>query len=88
MCQVSVYFGRAGAQILTVSQVNDFSISLQFPRPCSLCSPTWVMQSKGLRGFGQFMMFGEDICQETISATTFMFNFSPGSFVYFYGIIF
>lgn len=34
------------------------------------------------------MMFGEAICQETISATTFMFNFSPGSFVYFYGTIF
>lgn len=33
-------------------------------------------------------MFGEAICQETISATTFMFNFSPQSFVYFYGIVF
>lgn len=33
------------------------------------------------------MMFGEAICQETISATSFMFNFSPGSFVYFYGSI-
>lgn len=34
------------------------------------------------------MAFGDVICQEKISATTFMFNFSPGSFVYFYGIIF
>lgn len=34
------------------------------------------------------MMFGEAICQETISSTTFMFNFCPGSFVYFYSILF
>lgn len=34
------------------------------------------------------MMFREVVCQETISATTFMFNFSPGSFVYFYSTIF
>lgn len=34
------------------------------------------------------MTFGEAICQETVSATTFTFNFSPGSFVYFYGTVF
>lgn len=33
-------------------------------------------------------MFREAVCQETIRATTSMFNFSPGSFVYFYGNIF
>jgi hypothetical protein len=42
------------------------------------------MESKGVRAFGQFMWFGEAICQETISATTFMFNLSPRSFAYFY----
>lgn len=34
------------------------------------------------------MMFGEAICQETISATTFMSNLSPQTFVYFYGTVF
>ena len=48
----------------------------------------WVMESKGLRGFGQFMWFGEVVCQETISATTFMFNLSPRSFAYFYSTVF
>ena len=48
----------------------------------------WVMESKGLRGFGQFMWFGEVVCQETISATTFTFNLSPRSFAYFYSTVF
>ena len=46
------------------------------------------MESNGLRGFGQFMWFGEVVCQETISATTFMFNLSPRSFAYFYSTVF
>lgn len=34
------------------------------------------------------MTLGETICQETISAATFMFHFRLGFFVYFYSTVF
>lgn len=53
-----------------------------------LHSPLRVMQSKGLRGFGQFMWSGEAVCQEKkTSVTTFMLHLGPWSFAYFYSTV-
>lgn len=45
------------------------------------------MQSKGLRGFGQFTWSGEAVCQERTSVTTFMLHLGPESFAYFYNTV-